>query len=374
MRPLMIATLILSLFAAGPRPSAGAPFADWGAFGELQKKIGALRQKDPKAALAECDQFAKAHPELDPWLDVALAKTTIDLTADGVKDDARAMALCDEALRRHEKEPAIIQPVGSKARLLIRAQRPAEAVALIEQYWSQFPATHRDYAEYCLQQYCTALELVGKKEKVLPILQSSVVSVPWLLDEAKQTPKGWIYEWLVQSLTAQNNTAEALSWAKVRFMTCEFGADAVERSSRALTKVWVARELSPKSAKAFSEAQQDPSKPNPLAAVKLPGIDPKTLEETQIKSFGVKGADLIHARISLLLLAGKLPEAMATARQLLMDDPESAAATQELCRVLKAAYLDVAHPNAFIEFLKTGEGTNPLEAFFKEHPASTGTN
>jgi hypothetical protein len=60
---------------------------------------------------------------------------------------------------------------------------------------------------------------------------------------------------------------------------------------------------------------------------------------------------------------------MATARALMLDQPQSNAGMLEVCRVFKAHDLNFQRANAFLEFCKTGQGEDPTVAFLKETAA-----
>ena len=355
-------------------PAAGA--VPWQAVEDLDKRVAPLREKDPKAALAELKRFAQENPDADPWIDVLVARWEVNLLTGSLNDNAAALALCDEMVKKHDKVPAGMSPIADKARLLVATAKPAEAEALIEKYWDLVPVTHRDYSNAALVYYCDAAQAEAKPEKAVAMLQKALVQVPVFLDEGAQSPQGWMYDRLVKALIAADKAVtapaamdEALSWAKLRFIECAFDAAAIERSTRALIGVWTAKELSQRTANAFAEAQKDPEKPNPLAAVKLPALDAEALKALEVRTYGENGPQALHGRVGVRILAGALREAMVEARQALIDDPESPAGTQEICRILKAADCGVRRANAFIEFVKGGAGENPLEGFFKEHPA-----
>jgi len=367
LRSFAVVLVLQGWGASLPIPAAAA--VEWQAVEDLNKRVEPLREKDPKAALAELKRFAQQNPDADPWIDVLVARWEVNLLVLSLNDNAAALALCDDMIKKHDKVPAGMSPVSAKARLLLAGGKPAEAEALVEKYWDLVPVTHRDYSNAALAYYCDAAQAEGKPEKMVAMLQKALVQVPVFLDEGAQNAPGWMYDRLAKALIAADRADEALSWAKLRFVECSFDAAAIERSTRALISVWTAKELSQRTANAFAEAQKDPAKPNPLAAVKLPAVDADTLKTMEVRTYGENGPQALHGRVGVRIFTGALREAMVEARQALIDDPESPAGTQEVCRILKAADCGVKRANAFIEFVKGGAGANPLEEFFKEHPA-----
>ena len=244
----------------------------------------------------------------------------------------------------------------------------AEAAALLEKHLTLVDGASPSVRKVALHAYVDALEQAGQRQKIVPALQKQILGTPEFVDEGKQDPPGWMYDRILTCLVDDDRSDEALQWAKLRFVTCSFDTASIERTTRNLARVWTARDLNSVTTNAFAEALKDPAKPNPLADVKLPAVDADALK-TKLADLPVGGAAKLHDRVSVMLLAGMLREAMGEARRQLIDDPDSPAGVQEICRVFKAADLSVRRANAFIEYVKSGAGENPLTAFMKEHPA-----
>ncbi len=343
--------------------------ADWAALADLRKQVNALTPKDPKAAVAECQKFLKERPEADPWLDVCVGQWQTQILVDNLKDTKTATEMCDALIRKYGEQPCVISAVREKARILLVEKRAADAETLLDKFRELVPQTHKDYANAYVFQRCAIADQLRQPDKVIAALQSGILEIPVFLDEGKQSPVGWMYDRLIKALIAQERMDEALQWAKLRFAACTFDTAAIERGTRSLIGAWTAKDLSQRQAQAFADAQKDPAKPNPLAEVKLPALSEEARKSLEVRTFGEKGAELTHAQVGVQILTGELRAAMADARQLMIDSPETPVGTQEACRILKAADCSVRRANALIEFVKSGAGENPIAAFLKENPA-----
>lgn len=291
------------------------------------------------------------------------------------------MAMNDLMLAKHGTNatavPSILQ---NKLRLLVDADEFAQAEEVAEQYLPLI-ATRRDsILRYMTHQealvtkrvfwpYCRALAGQKKPEKLAGFVQQILLDYPALLDERQQYPTpGWLYDQLVQALIDQNKLDEALQWGKARFALCAFDTPSIERSTKTLASIWMARDLSLAAANAFAEAQKDAAKENPLAAVRFPEVDREKLKPL-IDALSPGKPNELHDRVSLLVLAGREHQAMVEARQMLLSSPKAPDGSQQICRILKAADGSVRRAYAFIEYVTTGAGENPVAQFLKEHPA-----
>ena len=362
----IIGALALLVCCALPTRAADA-FADVNAFDALFKKMGPLKDKDPKSAITEWTRFLEQKPDMDPWAAVAVCSELADLYQ-VTRNTKPALDLCDAQLQKYDKHPAVIATVATKAGVLNSDGHPADAEKLIDKYWDLYPETFRNHANAMLFQYCKALEEQDKMDLLLKVLPSRLSGYPSLVDEALQYPVGWIYDRLVRRMVAQNEYETAAAWAKLRFVTCRFDTAAIERSTRTLVAVWIAKDPSQRGVKAFADCQTDPTKPNPLAAVAVPAFDAESLKRSG-RAYGGNDDSRVHDKVTLLLVTGALREAMIEARQHMIEKPESTVGVQEVCRVLKASDCNVKRANAFIDFIKSGSGANPLDDFFKERPA-----
>jgi hypothetical protein len=153
-----------------------------------------------------------------------------------------------------------------------------------------------------------------------------------------------------------------MEWAKLRFMEAAYEAEPMRRASTLLIKVWKAADPSGAERKAFLAAENDPDLPNPLAAYPLPTLDRASIAAR------LDGATVTD-RISLEIAIGKLREAMLVARSMLADGQTAGQGIRQVCRVFKAADLNLKRANTYLEYLKTGQGPDPVADFLNRPPA-----
>jgi hypothetical protein len=168
---------------------------------------------------------------------------------------------------------------------------------------------------------------------------------------------------IAETLVAQNRPEDALPWAKLGFITSNFDDQAIKAVMETLTKVWLAADLSIARAQQFAAANNDASLPNPLTSVSLPMLDTagmrRRLENTQSPL-------PVENRIQLLMALGEFRAAMLLARGMVVDKPEDEKAARQVAKVFKAKDTSLQRANQFLAFYGSGEGENPLPAFFKE--------
>ncbi|MDQ3814358.1 MAG: hypothetical protein M3347_10455, partial [Armatimonadota bacterium] len=169
---------------------------------------------------------------------------------------------------------------------------------------------------------------------------------------------------LTDTLLKQKREAEALSWAKLRWMSAPYETDPIDRASRLLVKVWSAVDPERQGLQGFAEAQKDSSKPNPLREVKLPPVDEKALQD-RLAHLG-SGAGAASERIALHIWMGAWDKAMLEAQKLLENKDTATQGALEAARTFKAHDLNLQRANAFLTWLKTKEGPNPIDEFLKE--------
>ncbi len=265
-----------------------------------------------------------------------------DLHLYRLNDAKTAAGICDAQIQKYAESPSVICAVGDGAKVFVAQKSGAEAEALCEKYWELYPQTFWIHANKFLYQYCLALEQQGKNARVPALITRGLHEYPQILDEGMQAPNGWAYERIIRCLIAENETDQALQWAKLRFVTCTFDTAAIERCTRSLMSAWTAKDPSQQAAKAFADAQKDPAKTNPLAAISLPEVDVEARRKIALRGMAGGPPAEFHAKITLAIFNGALREAMTEARYQMIDSPDSPTGVQEICRVLKAADCSVA--------------------------------
>ena len=390
---IALAAMLAAVFA---RPAGADAAADWQALARAQKQAAA----DPAGAIATLYALFKERPEMDPWPAAAAVSGIVRLQK-ATGQEETAYQLCDWALGKYGWHPAAARTVADKAILLNADRRYAEVEALVAQHWPKVEETHWSHANAVVAQWCAALQAQRKDAEQARALKKALLEVPGLLDEGQQYPPGWIYNRVAHTLGSGQEREEALRWARVRFLTCAFEPAALERSARALARVWKAVDPEGKGVAAFASAQappaprtrgeqvpappaprtrgeQVPAPPasrtrgeqvgNPLDAILPVGFDP-ALRKAQLAR--IQGAaQAVHDRISIHLLADAPGDALSEALSLLRTAPDLPAGTREVCRVLKAMDGNLRRANAFLAFAKSGAGANPLPALAAEAGAA----
>jgi tetratricopeptide (TPR) repeat protein len=329
----------------------------------LLKKAEAMRVAQPEAAIAELQQFAAAHPQLNPermsLLDIAIS----GIYFDDLKAPEKAIAAIDTGLARSDQPYSYLPLTSYKINYLARSDRHAEAIALFQKELPKLiaePTSDFAYLRGALNSYELSARKAGKQDEFIATLRRILTQQPQLV--AYRVPGARVVDQLVNS---PGKEAEALSWAKLYWMTCDFDETSINDATALLQKAWVAKDTNTAKSMAFLKALQDSAAPNPLKDVPLPPLDEGKLRE----SLKTLPANSLHSRITLLLLLGEDGNAMLEARRLLLDDPaKGTVAAREMARVFKASDLSLVRANAFLQYFQTSQGANPLDEFFKEHP------
>ncbi|MDQ3812938.1 MAG: hypothetical protein M3347_03200, partial [Armatimonadota bacterium] len=213
------------------------------------------------------------------------------------------------------------------------------------------------------------LEEQDKTDELIALLTRTLVSFPGAFLDPGPPNWDWIYPQLINALLRRQRPDEALGWVRVRFAMSAYNEDAMTRAMRLLTHTWNMVDPSGRALLSLVATQRDGSQPNPLATVKLPAADPQLLS-AQWARLG-QGRSAAHDRINLHILAGDHRAAMIEALRLMTEANAAKEGALEVCRVFKAADLNLKRANAFLRFFNTGEGDNPLEAFFQEPTSPT---
>jgi len=336
---------------------------------EFKKEIAALNKNDPQTltkSIAEYRKFLSGNTDLHPvtgvaaWHDLAF-----NLYFSQAKDAKTAIETAEHAYKKYQAHPASSLLLADVTGMLIQQRRYAEAEVYLKDRWEgAFVGTRLD-SMMLLRPYLMALDGQGKHDEFISVAGKILREGPAFLNETTRGNGEWIMRRLVDTLIARNRIDEAISYAKLNFMQCEFNERAINGATTVLAKVWMARDLNNVAAEAFVQAQKDAAAANPLAAVPLPA-----LSEAEVKvadeSLGRSESFRTHDQISLYIFTGKFGDAMSAARQLLLDQPNSPAGTLEVCRVFKAADLNLLRANQFLEYVKSGKGSNPVSEFLKQ--------
>lgn len=355
--------------------------ADWNALHAVDQRAGGIKDADPETALKTYQKFFIDHPNLHPVVGCTVCRNMAIIYAEQLKDAAKAAEVYTWAYQKYNASPALVIVLEENAIDLIAQNHPEEAVKLFDanhKLWMAAGQSHHPYllmfASRSLNQYATAMEKLKQDTELISVLQKDLVEIPAFLDDRNQGSDGWLNGWvfekIVQKLSEAKRDDEALQWAKLYFTVCAFDKDSISHATRTLARCWADREDFA-DIQALAQAQQDRTKANPLAAVKLPGLGTEALKAQLTRLGANQGFNQTKAPeiIGLLIASGATREAMTEARQLLVTAPESTEGVTQICRVFKAADLSVDRANSFLQYIN-GKGPNPLPDFFKGQAAN----
>lgn len=360
---LKIVLLGLGLALAHPAQSQPPDInKDW--HQNTKKGLDEVRKTDAKAALAGARAWLAAHPGLvkdDPYTLSQVYEWMGWLHRVELKDYPGSQTILDEgiALLSTSFERQIL--VGQKARFLVWDGKAKEAEALLAREWPLGVAEDIRRVQGLAEPYVELLNNSGKSAQAAAMLRELQQNYP---ARVNWFPFEWLPKMLVESQLKAGASEEALGWAKLFWMAGPFREDRVNESTQLLLQAWKA-ELTPAKGVAFLKAQEDATAPNPLRDVALPTFQPEQIT-AQLAEFN--SPRLAHEHITLRIIEGDWHQAMLEARAHMIANIDDPRAAVQVCRVFKAADLNLIRANAFLEFLKTGEGKNPIAAFLKEHP------
>jgi hypothetical protein len=293
-------------------------------------------------------------------LDIALA----NIYFDDLKQPGKAIAAIDAGLARSDKPEAYLPLVYSKAGFLARSEKYDDSIALFKKEQSKFlaePTTDFAFLRNALNWYEYSARKSGKRADYVATLRAIIEVHPELA--AYRVVGREMAQYYAEQ---PGQEAEALSWAKLYWVVCDFDERTLNDATTLLQKSWVARDMNAAKSSQFLKAMQDPKAPNPLTEIPLPALDEAKMR-LALKSLPDSS---VHSRITLHLLLKENGLAMLAARRLLLDDPsgKANAAALEMARVFKATDLNLVRANTFLKYFQSSEGDNPLDEFFKQNP------
>ena len=372
-----------TVFAANPAPNLANEGEAWGAYGALDKTLGNMARDDPKAAIAQLQEFYEAHPDLHPIVAALTTARIAEMYRDGLKSPDKALEIYAEGLNKYQGQPAVAMIIEGQTRTLFEHGKAGAALDFVQAQWPQMVLAEqidhpylRGVVSRALQWRVRALQKAGKTPEAVALLKSSLSQMPSLLDPQHQTAAdwstGWIYGQLVETLVARKQYDEALSWAKLGYAEAPFDKDSIERASAWPAQVWAAQGDFA-AARGFGQAQSDATRANPLAKVALPRLDTvalearlKPLQELQARDYDrARAGDIVGLEIAL----GQFKPAMEEAQALLIRNPMAPEGVQQIARIFKAADGSLVRANQFVAYLD-GNGANPIIAFMQDDGAA----
>lgn len=343
------------------RPAFADPASDAKELGDLAKSFLPLA-KDPVAAQAQFNTFLAGHSDRDADFLVGAYTAWTQFQLYHLKDSKSALSTIEGARTKFATSAKRPEMDVIWAAILLDQNRAGEVETFYAAQWAGLLENHSSVPIAALS-YGKSLEAQNKNDKALSLWRQTFQSEG--LNIVETYPGDQIFNRLVESLLRNGRGEEALSWAKLNYMTCAFTDSSISAATKLLMRAWTANELTQTTAQAFVQAQQDPARPNPLAKVSLPVPDKAALQKQQENVHGWHSRRL---EVNYHLLSNNWRQAMLEARSMIVDNPNSPEGVLEVCRVFKAADLNLKRANEFIAFMKNGTGDNPIIGFLKEHP------
>lgn len=404
-----------------PSATKVKPQTPQAAFAQARNEANTLARSNAEAGVERYLVLLKEYPGLPPFLKEQAYSEAARLRARSKNLDG-ALALLDEADgRMNGATGAALRLLETRAELLTQAGRAAQAEAileaprqrLLELYPQGASALEKTpsptEAASLLLAHIQTLEAQEKWEAAAEAAREALLRVPGLLEDqsVKVVPRGQgqgqgkdkgkgqdkarleagagaaFYNHLSGALLKTNRAGEALSWAKLRFGVCAFEKGAIDRAVAGLRAVWIASGQLAQPGR-FNTFVREGSGSNPLEAIPAPPLDKGEVEAYLVALVPASSSAAVLAgapdaesaptnrvfgslrgrqeqRISLLLVLGRYGEAAQVAQAMLQARPNAAASVAQIARVLKARQGSLQAGNRFYEFLKTGQGANPLE-------------
>ena len=381
---------------------------DGASFAQYYARFTELKKADPKRALQWIEALLKEQPQIPPELRHIIALHQGDATYNVTRDLDKALAVYDKEIatfRADDGDSAHwmgVQLMASRTEILVAAGKPEEAAKFLDKQW---PAILKRAATSDAQDenaigcmalsYSAALKGAKRDADNAAMLSKVLRAMPVLLVDAPGEGQLLVAQ-LASSLSKNGKTDEALGWAKLCYMTCDFTPEDLVSATRLLSQVWAGRDdygaigaftraqrdegtpaaEKPAAADKQTAADKEPPPANPLLNVELPtssGAWQAALSKTIDAVDGGVDKTLSKKRHQILglLIArggkGDLARAMTLAKSLLREDPTSAEGAREVCRVFKAADLNTVRANQFIDYLN-GKAKSPFTSFDKEYP------
>lgn len=324
---------------------------DQNAFDDSLRHAVALRRDEPQKAVAELRQLAESRTPLTDFQIYNVYNLLSAFQSNDLGDMEAALATVDEGLAKVKSPQILASFYSTKATLLMAANKNDQAEALLADKLP--PALAAGVSGNMRPLYIAVLQKRGKPDMALKLLTQLVE------DSIDSKAVMDVVSTMVDQQLAVGHEDEAMSYAKLGFVLCDFDDKSAQAAMQVIAKVWTAKFMAPTKVQTMIDAQQDPTKPNPLRDVKLPAIDPALLQKHY-------EAATPAGRISIQIVRGEFRAAMVEARGLMLTQPQSSAGALEVCRVFKAHDLNLQRANAFLAYMRTGEGSNPVAEFLKE--------
>lgn len=338
------------------------------AWEKLRAENKEIETTNPQVAITAYQTFYEARPKLSAPLAISLTRTVARLYASNLKDPNKAQELLLWGWDKYKTSPESGELLGDNLKLLNEQKQHDKAIELLAAQWKDLRRSYTHFAVPALEEGVKAIRAQNKTpeqkaDELSDFLEQTFLEFPQLTTGQVQFWDGKFYDPLVQTLLDAKKYDEALSWAKLRFIAAPYDADAIDRASRMLVKVWSAKDPEKKQLDEFAKAQKDPAITNPLTAVPLPVLNDDLVTERLARLD--KSSAGAAERTTLLLWQGENKQAMREAKKWLELRGAEKIGALEGCRVFKASDLNLRRATQFLTWLKAKEGLNPVDEFLK---------
>ena len=373
------AVLNAPLVQAQPQPVAVTRTDEQVRLEFFKAKIEPLLATDPAAALPVTQSFLADHPALDPAQSTYLILDVAYQVYAQVPPEKRhqtaepILALLDAGQKLW---PPVADPGAGGAALDGRSNLQKMAVR-IELGENQLPAAQKrlesawplalnhfvaDWVKLRRDLYVQQ----GKEAEVIPMIRATLLQRLQIYQSFDLS----LCQMMASELSARGQDEEALKWAKLNFVLCPYEQGPLQDAAQLLAQTWLAKDLSPTTAKAFAVAQTEEEAPNPLQEIALPKLEAPFTEAMAAALGPAKTRGDLGTVVGLLLLEGDTRSAMLSARTQLVASAGSPESLRQVARVFKARDLNLVRANQFLLAYQNGQDTNPLPAFFRDAPAT----
>jgi hypothetical protein len=371
---VLFAALLLTLHGEyGPalaQPPAGVfdPKSEAAQFESTKQRLQELAMKDAPAAIEQWRHFLDQMPHLSE--SYVVEATAIIGALQLPRDPAAALATYDAVLQKNLQTPTVLELVMAEANLLQGQHREADEMQLYKKYWPLAVEFYRlgrgrayEPAKTLIYRYLTNLEKQQDDAAFVDNARQLLIQAPSFTVDYSRFASGWPFDSLTKRLIAKRQYGEALAFAKLRLIAGAYDKPRITRATASMAEVWSAKDPTGQELGAFLKSQTEPTVVSPLKEIQLPTLPPENTQKL-----------LSNNRITLtdhmlvLLMAGRSVEAMNLAvRSFMLSAHPRAAELEQICRVLLAVDGTPRRANTFLQYLKTGQGDNPVEAFYREN-------
>jgi hypothetical protein len=342
----------------------------------IDKQLTPRVPRDFEGALASVGAFYNATPDLDRHNKVHLVARAAHQLYFATPENKRAgvvapiLQMLDNSLQAAQAPDysapgfpgfqswEIRELANQKVQILMAEKRLDDTAKTLDQIWP-WVINSSDGIQNWAKYWIDVHNAQGQPQKAVDGLIQTFQQRALLRDSAPID----VSIALSNELLKQGKDAQALSWAKLTFIICDYKEGAIRDATNVVTRGLTGGELSFAKANVFAQAQTNTSAPNPLDAVPLPPMDTKAIK-AQLADSSVKLSPVV--RETALILLGDYRGAMLVARDELLADLGNQDKALQVARVFKAKDADLARANAFLAYYQTGEGDNPIPAFLKE--------